>query len=306
MSLIHNLIHGITKLTPNWSTWQKDAEVILESEDLFSIVNGSATPLTDAAQLLSWQKWDKHAYTIIYLLVSSNEHHIIAQASVGSNAWPLLRAKFKKDVASNWLNLCSNLYNVTHDPSKPVTELINTIQSISHQLATIKHPLHATEITDMIFLHLHESFSPVCSALIICKEEPMLTEIIAAVKEHETHTAMTNCLPKGTSGSNEISSESVYFTGKQQKQGGVWRSASKAEINWVLKSCSNGDQSWISDVGDDQWCQCWPEMSVMLAIDGVWTDFGFSFDATPTTDMVLYFRVETKEDGDRWRKMELA
>ena len=111
----------------------------------------------------------------------------------------LLKAEFKKDVASNHLNLHSNFYNVTHNPSKPVTEFINTVQSISHQLATIKHPLHATEITDMIHLHLHESFSPVRSALITCKEELTLTEIIAAVKEHEAHMAMTNCLPKGTS-----------------------------------------------------------------------------------------------------------
>ena len=144
------------------------------------MVNGSATPPTDAAQLLSWQKRDKHAYTIIYLLVSSNEHHVIAQASVGSDAWPLLKAEFEKDVASNHLNLCSNFYNVTHDPSKPVTKFINTIQSISHQLAAIKHPLHATEITDMILLRLHESFSPVRSALITCKEELTLTEIITA------------------------------------------------------------------------------------------------------------------------------
>ena len=97
--------------------------------------------------------------------VSSNECHVIVQASIGSNVWPLLKAEFKKDVASNHLNLCSNFYNVTHDPSKPVTEFINTIQSISHQLAAIEHPLHATEITDMILLYLHEPFPPVHSAL---------------------------------------------------------------------------------------------------------------------------------------------
>ena len=50
----------------------------------------------------------------------------------------------------------------------------------------------------MILLYLYESFSPVHSALITCKEEPMLMEIITAVKEHEAHTAMTNCLLKET------------------------------------------------------------------------------------------------------------
>ena len=44
----------------------------------------------------------------------------------------------------------------------------------------------------------------------------------------------------------------------------------------------------------------------MDGYDGVQMDFGFSFNAMPTMDMVLYFRVETKEDGDGRRKMELT
>ena len=40
------------------------------------------------------------------------------------------------------------------------------------------------------------------------------------------------------------------------------------------------------------------EMLAMISDGGVQMDFGFSFDAAPTIDMVLYFRVETKEDGD--------
>lgn len=132
---------------------------------------------------------------------------------------------------SNRLNLCSRFYNVTHDPSKPVAEFINTVQSISRQLATIKHPLHDTEITDMILLRLDESFSSVQSALITRKEEPKLSEIIAAVKEHKAHMVMTSGLPKGTSGSEGIADEQAYFIGKQWKQG--TRGVSKGtEIDW--------------------------------------------------------------------------
>ena len=38
-------------------------------------------------------------------------------------------------------------------------------------------------------------------------------------------------------------------------------------------------------------------MSVMISDGRVRTDFSFSFDAAPTIDTVLYFRIETKEDG---------
>ena len=34
----------------------------------------------------------------------------------------------------------------------------------------------------------------------------------------------------------------------------------------------------------------------MIGDGGVRMDFGFSFDAAPTIDMVLYFRREMKED----------
>ena len=40
----------------------------------------------------------------------------------------------------------------------------------------------------------------------------------------------------------------------------------------------------------------------MISDGGVQTDFGFSFDAAPTIDTVLYFRVEMKEDGDGRRR----
>ena len=44
----------------------------------------------------------------------------------------------------------------------------------------------------------------------------------------------------------------------------------------------------------------------MIGDGRVQMDFGFSFDAAPTIDMVLYFRVETKEDGDGQRRTELT
>ena len=45
-------------------------------------------------------------------------------------------------------------------------------------------------------------------------------------------------------------------------------------------------------ISDDQW---W------LAMDRVWMDFGFSFDAIATIDMILYSEELMKEDEDGWR-----
>ena len=65
-------------------------------------------------------------------------------------------------------------------------------------------------------------------------------EIIAAVKEHEVHMVITNHLPTVTSGSADITGENLYFAGRQRKQGGVQKSASKAEIDWGNSKGTDG------------------------------------------------------------------
>ena len=52
-------------------------------------------------------------------------------------------------------------------------------------------------------------------------------------------------------------------------------------FNILLRLCLNVDQSWIGDVG----------VNGDAGIVGVQTDFGFSFDAVPMVDTILYFRV---------------
>ena len=51
---------------------------------------------------------------------------------------------------------------------------------------------------------------------------------------------ITNHLPTATSGRNDITSKNLYFAGKQQKQGGVQRSASKMEIDWENSKGTDG------------------------------------------------------------------
>ena len=89
----------------------------------------------------------------------------------------------------------------------------------------------------MILKSLIWSFSPVWSALITCKEEAKLDEILAAVKEHKAHMVMMSCLPKGTSGRKEISDKNIYFARKQQKQRGVRSASKRTEID-----CGNSQE----------------------------------------------------------------
>ena len=54
-------------------------------------------------------------------------------------------------------------------------------------------------------------------------------------------------------------------------------------LNILLRSCPNIECSLISDDRDDR-------DDGVDGVGGVQMDFGFSFDAVPTMDTVLYFR----------------
>jgi len=83
-------------------------------------------------------------------------------------------------------------YSVRHDPTKPVSLFIETVQSISRQLKTIGHAPGPNEVEDIILLRLDSSFEPIRSSLITRKDIPTLIEIIAAVKQFEQNQEIIN------------------------------------------------------------------------------------------------------------------
>jgi hypothetical protein len=142
---------------------------------------------TEETAVATWDAKDKHGYSLLYFLISSNDRSAITEHSSGSAAWKELKDEYEKDSSATRLTLRNRFYTTHHDPSKPVTIFIESVQSIARQLNSIGHALGKNEVEGVILLHLDPSFEPVRSSLIAWEKEATILEIVAAVKQFEAN-----------------------------------------------------------------------------------------------------------------------
>jgi hypothetical protein len=109
-------------------------------------------------------------------------HAPITDLDLGSDVWTKLCKKFETDKASLQLMLCQHLYSLHHDIKDTVSTFINAVQTVTHQLSNIGHPVLNNETGDIIILELHKLFVPIHSALLAQQTQPTFTEIIDAVE----------------------------------------------------------------------------------------------------------------------------
>jgi hypothetical protein len=176
----------------NWVTFKKDVEVYLQLEGNWGVMSGEEKRPKDPTEAATWDGKDKRTYSILYFLIQPEFRSLIIEYSSGVKAWSALKAEFEKDSSATRLSLRNQFYSVRHDPTKPVSLFIETVQSIARQLKTIGHAPGANEVEDIILLRLDPSFESIRSSLITRKDTPTLTEIISAVKQFEQNQEVIN------------------------------------------------------------------------------------------------------------------
>ena len=135
--------------------------MFFQLDGIWDIMSGKEVKLTEETAVATWDAKDKHGYSLLYFLISSKYCSAITKHSSGSAAWKALKDEYKKDSSATWLTLRNWFYTTHHDPSKPITIFIKSVQSIAQQLNSIGHALGKNEVEDVILLHLDLSFEPI-------------------------------------------------------------------------------------------------------------------------------------------------
>ena len=94
-------------------------------------MSGKEVKLTQETAVATWDAKDKRGYSLLYFPISSNYRSAITEHSSGSVAWKALKDEYEKDSSATWLTLHNRFYTTRHDPSKPITIFIKSIQSIA-------------------------------------------------------------------------------------------------------------------------------------------------------------------------------
>jgi hypothetical protein len=246
-----SLFNSIPKFDgTNWVSFKKDVEVYFKLEGNWGIISGSTTRPSNAEKGEDWDTLNERGYSLLYFLILPEFRSLIIDEATGATAWAALKAEFEKDASATRLSLRNQFYSVRHDPTKPVSTFIESVQSIARQLKAIDREPGKDEVEDIILLRLDKSYEPIRSALITREKSPKLSEIIAAVKEYGISQAVVHA-SSNSFDSDDVKVEnlnSALASAYVRKRGSGNESVSKGEN--VFK----GDFDWGNSRGRDDVC----------------------------------------------------
>jgi hypothetical protein len=167
MMSVLSLFNSILKFNgTNWVSFKKDIEVYFKLEGNWKIISEVTPRPMNTKKGQDWDTANKRGYSLIYFLILPEFQSLIMDVSTGIQAWTTLKTEFKKDALATRLSLHNQFHSVCHDPTKPVSHFIESIQSIARQLKAISCEPGKDEVENIILLCLDKSYKPVQSALI--------------------------------------------------------------------------------------------------------------------------------------------
>lgn len=93
------------------------------------------------------------------------------------DAWKAILNQFQKSNIGHRLQARQALYTISHDPSKPISHYINSVEKAVSVLRDLSVKIEDLELGDILLMNLHESYSTVRTTILTAKEEPDLATI---------------------------------------------------------------------------------------------------------------------------------
>lgn len=149
----------------------------LRSIGMASIADGTIPNGMDATELKDWVASDARLSGYFYGQVSDEYQHLIKDAEAGSTAWAALKANFERSTIGYRMTARAEFYEITHDPSRPISAYLQSLQAAKQKLAAYGVKIEDTEFKDVLLMRLDESFHPVRFSILSQSPEPDLAKI---------------------------------------------------------------------------------------------------------------------------------
>lgn len=126
---------------------------------------------TDKADL------DSNIVFYIWASMADDMKYLVEGKESGLEAWKAVLEHFQKSGLGRRLTARQDLYSVVHDPSKPISAYIHSVEKASQVLKDLSAPVDDVQLGDILLMNLHESYSTIRTSLLTAKDEPKLAEI---------------------------------------------------------------------------------------------------------------------------------
>jgi len=203
------------KLTrSNYPAWKVQFNALMVGYDLLGFVDGTKIcPVQTHAGHTYWQRQDK---LILHAIISSVDQSIITMlgnVTTSKQAWDILNKMFGSKTHSHIMHLKERLSRFSKD-TRSVTGYLQTIKSMSDELAVINSPLDDVDLVIHTLNGLESEFKEITAAL-RARENPIEFDALHDLLiDYESHL-------KRDEDTSLIASVHVVYKGKQhfQKRG---------------------------------------------------------------------------------------
>ena len=173
---IASLVQDVEKLDEgNWNVWKKTMSMVFLAVDLEGIADGAKPE--GAVELLVWEKIDKKMMAYLFLAISPSLRYLIEDEKKASTAWVKLKEHFEYTSMATRMNARLALYDITHDPSKPLSAYFHALDLAKSALTSLGVEISDTEFKDILLMRLAPSYHPSRLSLLSQKPEPDLPTI---------------------------------------------------------------------------------------------------------------------------------
>lgn len=151
----------------NFSVWKFQVKIILKSQDLWTIVDGSETldaVKTKIEDKLSWIKRDAKAQKLIITTIEKGPLMHIINCDDSKSMFDKLCKIYERDSEQQKYNLLQEFFNFSFDKKLDIASNISNLENLSYRLKSINNEITEDMIISKILCIIPEHFKYFISA----------------------------------------------------------------------------------------------------------------------------------------------
>ena len=169
----------------NWPVWKFKMQALLESNDLWDYVDGSAVRGDTQAAQAKFDRAQRKARATLVLQISSNLIYLITDCETPQAVWNKLKEHFERDTMANKLFLKKQFFSLKMREGSSMQNHLRRMKEITDQLASIKAPIPEEEHMVALLLSLPKSYEMLVTVMLAKGSDLQLSVLQEALLSEE-------------------------------------------------------------------------------------------------------------------------
>jgi hypothetical protein len=217
---INSLLNSVPKLGAekangmvSYQDWKFALMMVLRCAGSWDII--ATEKLSTREALKEWEKKAEDVHTAIGLTIDPSQYQYISDAEDGIDAWKRLQKVYEKNSRANRIALMRQFYNAQHDPSRPITDYINSITKVAARLKAIGVKIEDSTVIDVLIMNLDDQWSNMATSLSATMDDlNVVSDVTGSLIDEEGRRKAINDLAANSDQALAARGTGKYFPNK--------------------------------------------------------------------------------------------